>query len=156
MMIQLKSDSCAKLKKQLRCFHFLAEEDLPQLAEYFTCGAVKTGETLWNEGDPGEFEAFIIEGKVEVTKQTEFPGRQVVVGVYSPGAIIGELCIMEQRPRGVTAVALEDTSLLLLSRERFELLLEHNPPLGVKLLKGMLLAVSIRLRKSFERLAAIF
>jgi CRP/FNR family transcriptional regulator, cyclic AMP receptor protein len=155
-MIQLHQDQCARLKNQLRCFHFLAEEDLPRIGEYFTCASVRAGETLWSEGDPGEFEAFIIEGKVEVSKETEFPGHKVVVGVYSPGAVIGELCMIEQQPRGVTAVALEDTSLLLLSRERFELLLEHNPSLGIKLIKGMLLAVSIRLRKSFERLAAIF
>ena len=155
-MMQLQSDLCARLKNQLTCFHFFTEEDLPQVAEYFTCATATAGESLWREGDPGDFEAFIIEGKVEASKETEFPGHQVIVGVYSPGAIIGELCMVEQRPRGVTAVALEETSLLLLSRESFDLLLEHNPSLGIKLLKGMLLAVSTRLRKSFDRLAAIF
>lgn len=155
-MIQLVPEKCAEFKSQLRCFYFLDAEDLPEMARYFTCGQVQAGETLWKEGDPGDFEAFIIEGKVEVTKETEFPGRQVVVGVYSPGAIIGELCIMEGRPRAVTAVALEETSLLLLNHEHFEQLLVNNPTLGIKFLKGMLLAVSTRLRKSFERLAAIF
>lgn len=155
-MIQMVPEKCAELKNQLRCFYFLDAEDLPELSGYFTCGRVRAGEALWKEGDEGEFEAFIVSGKVEVTKGTEFPGRQVVVGVYSPGAIVGELCIMEGRPRAVTAVALEDTSLLLLSREKFENLLTSNPPLAVKLLRGMLLAVSIRLRKSFERLAAVF
>ena len=155
-MIQLLPERCAELKSQLRCFHFLEDADLPTLAGYFTCAEVKAGEILWKEGDAGEFEAFIVRGKVETTKETEFPGRQVVVGVYSPGAIVGELCIMEARPRAVTAIALEDTSLLLLERERLEELLVRDPALGVKLLKGMLLAVSIRLRKSFDRLAAIF
>ena len=154
--MKMHTERCAELKSQLRCFNFLEAADLPELSGYFTCATAGAGETLWREGDPGEFEAFIVEGKVEVTKQTEFPGRQVVVGIYSPGAIIGELCIMEPRPRAVTAVAMEESSLLLLSRERFEQLLVANPVLGVKLLKGMLLAASIRLRKSFERLAAIF
>jgi len=155
-MIQVQAERCALLKQQLRCFHFLAAEDLPELADYFTCAMVAAGDTLWREGEAGDFEAFIVEGKVEISKETEFPGRQVVVGVYSPGAIVGELCIMEERPRAVTAIALEETSLLLLPRERLETLLAVNPALGVKLLKGMLLAVSIRLRKSFDRLAAIF
>ncbi len=155
-MIQLLPEGCAELKNQLRCFYFLDAEDQPELAGYFTCARVEAGGTLWKEGDAADFEAFIIAGKVEVTKGTEFPGRQVVVGLYSPGAIIGELCIMENQPRAVTAVALEETTLLLLSREHFEQLLASNPPLAVKLLKGMLLAVSTRLRKSFERLAAIF
>ena len=155
-MIELLPEECAKFKSQLRCFSFLDAEDLPELAGYFSCGRVRAGEALWREGDAGDFEAFIVEGKVEVTKQTEFPGRQVVVGVYSPGAIIGELCVLEGRPRAVTAVALEETSLLLLRCEDFERLLASDPSLAVQLLKGILLAVSIRLRKSFERLAAIF
>ncbi|AMV71444.1 hypothetical protein JCM30471_32830 [Desulfuromonas carbonis] len=155
-MIQVQAERCALLKNQLRCFHFLQAEDLPELTDYFTCASVGAGDTLWREGDVGDFEAFIIEGKVEISKETEFPGKQVVVGVYSPGTVVGELCIMEDRPRAVTAVALEETALLLLSRDNLEQLLTVNPALGSKLLKGMLMVVSIRLRKSFERLASIF
>jgi len=149
-------DSCALLKRQLRFFHFLSEEDLPVLAEYFSCRQIRAGETLWKEGDTGDYEAFIVEGRIEVKKNTEFAGKQVVVGVYSPGTIVGELCLMDAKPRAVTAVALEDCALLLLTREHLERLLEKNPEVGVKLLKGMLFAVSTRLRKSFERLASIF
>jgi CRP-like cAMP-binding protein len=56
----------------------------------------------------------------------------------------------------VTARALDDTDLLVITHENFEKLTEEHPELGVKLLKGMLLAVSTRLRKSYDRLAAIF
>jgi CRP-like cAMP-binding protein len=84
------------------------------------------------------------------------PGKQVLVGVYSPGTIVGELCLIDQRPRAVSAVAMEDTALLILTRDNLDKLVETHPRLGAKLLEGMLLAVSIRLRKAFERLASIF
>ena len=156
MMIQTSEERCALLKRQLRFFHFLEEKDLDILPEYFTCGQIKAGEVLWKEGDVGDFEAFIVEGKIEVKKETEFAGKQVVVGVYSPGAIVGEFCLVEKGPRAVTAVAMEDSSLLFLTCENFEALLQDHPVLGGKILKGMLFAVSTRLRKSFERLASIF
>jgi hypothetical protein len=44
----------------------------------------------------------------------------------------------------------------MLTRSSYERLIEAHPVLGVKLLEGMLLTVATRLRKSFERLAAIF
>lgn len=156
-MMTLSSDEqCLLLKRQLRFFHFLAEEDMPLLADFFDCRQVPAGEILWQEGEPGDYEAFIVEGRVEVKKDTEFAGKQVVVGVYSPGTVVGELCLLDKKPRAVTAVALEDCGLLILTRQRLEALLEEHPRVGVKLLKGMLFAVSIRLRKSFERLASIF
>lgn len=151
-----KEEQCLLLKRQLRFFHFLPEEEMPVLADYFDCKRIKAGETLWQEGEPGDYEAFIVEGRIEVKKDTEFAGKQVVVGVYSPGTVVGELCLMDGKPRAVTAVALEDCGLLTLTRQRLEALLEEHPKVGVKLLKGMLFAVSIRLRKSFERLASIF
>jgi CRP-like cAMP-binding protein len=155
-MIRTSEEQCALLKKRLRFFHFLDENALAAVADYFSCRQFRAGETLWKEGDEGDFEAFIVEGRVEVKKETEFPGKQVVVGVYSAGTIVGELCVVDQRPRAVTAVALEDTAILTLSCSQLEKLLERNPEVGIRLLKGILLAVSTRLRKSFERLAAIF
>ena len=147
---------CAKMKQELSFFRFLDEQDAEILAAALDCRELAGGETLWREGDPCGHIAFIISGRLEEKKETEFAGKQVVVGVYSPGTIIGELCLLDGRPRPVTVTALENAELLLLSREGFDRLLAEHPLLGVKLLKGMLLAVGTRLRKSFDRLAAIF
>jgi CRP-like cAMP-binding protein len=117
---------------------------------------VAKGETLWNEGDICDYVAFIVSGRVEVKKETDFKEKRVIVGIYSNGAIVGELCILDGSPRAVTAVALEDVSLVLITQENFNKLIDKYPELGAQLMKGMLLSVSIRLRSSFARLAAIF
>lgn len=155
-MTPTSDEICARMRRELRFFHFLAEDDLTDVAAYFSCRQLKAGEILWREGDAATEEAFIVAGRVEVKKETEFAGKQVVIGVYSAGTIVGEISILDDKPRAVTAVALQDTDLLLLSRENFEKLLTEHPERGVKLLKGMLLAVSTRLRKAFDRLASIF
>jgi CRP-like cAMP-binding protein len=147
---------CGRMKRELQFFSFLAEEDLDEIAGYFECRQVPAGQTLWAEGEPCTFVAFLITGRLEAKKQTEFEGKEMVLAVYSHGAIVGEMCILDGRPRAETLLALDRVDLVLLTRQSFERLLAEHPRLGVKLLKGMLLTVSMRLRKSYDRLASIF
>ena len=146
--------SCKSIADSI--FSFVGPEKLEGLCSYFQCKSVSEGELLWEEGDPCDFAAFIVSGRVEVMKQTEFKGKHVIVGVYGRGAVVGALCILDGGKRAVTAKALEDTSVTTISRDNFEKLLNEEPELGAQLMKGMLLSFSTRLRKSFERLATFF
>ena len=155
-MSSVPAASCVRMKKALGAFSFLDEKDLPILADYLECRQVAAGEVLWREKETTDAVAFIVHGRMDITRETEFEGKSVVVAVYSSGSIAGELGLLDGSPRAVTAAALEDTEILLLSRDRFEQLINSHPQLGNKLLKGMLLAVSHRLKKAYERLADIF
>ena len=137
-------------------FSFLCGENMAVLSEYFELKSVKTGETLWEEGQTSDYVAIIRSGMIEVKKETEFEGKHVAVGIYKKGSVVGVLGILDGSPRAVTAVSLEDSSLLVITKDNFEKLIEAHPDLGIKLLKGMLLSISMRLRKSFERLSRFF
>jgi CRP/FNR family transcriptional regulator, cyclic AMP receptor protein len=89
---------------------------------------------------------------VEIKKEAEFVGMNVIIGIYSKGA----LCIFDDSLRKVTAIALEDVLLAIITQENLDRLIDTNPGLGAKLFKGMLLTVSDRLRKSFDRIVAFF
>lgn len=149
-------DLCARMKSDFRFFQYLDEAEKAVAGQYFECCELKAGTILWNEGDESGCAAFVVEGKVEVKKETEFKGKHVIVGIYGEGSVVGELCLLSGEPRAVTATALTDVWLLKLRAERFDQLLAEHPVVGGKLLKGMFHAVSRRLRRSFERLAAIF
>lgn len=155
-MKDLYDELCTCMKGEHSIFSFVSPENLRELSEFFQCKCVPAGEVLWEEGDPCDYAAFIVSGRVEVKKQTEFKGKHVIVGIYSRGAVVGALCILDESPRAVTARALEDVSIAIISRENFEKLIDTNPVWGTQLMKGMLLSFSIRLRKSFERLATFF
>jgi CRP-like cAMP-binding protein len=62
------------------------------------------------------------------------------------------LCILDDSLKKVTAVALEDVLLAIITQKTLYKLITTNPGSGAKLLKGMLLTVSDRLRKSFDRI----
>jgi len=147
---------CREMKRELGFFSFLAEAELEEVSPFFVCRRVKAGENVWRSGDTCNYVAFIVSGRVQLKVDTEFPGKQVVVGVFSRGAAIGVSCTVVQRPRNSTARAIEDTGLILITQENFDILIDRYPPLGVKLLQGMLLSETTRLHKAYTRLASIF
>ena len=147
---------CRKMKRELGFFSFLTEVELEEVSSFFNCRAVKAGDRVWQSGDASDYVAFIVSGRVQLKVNTEFPGKQVVVGVFSRGAAIGVSCTVDRRPRSSTARALEDTGLILITHENFDRLVDRHPRLGVKLLQGMLLSETTRLHKAYARLASIF
>lgn len=156
MMTIAAEEVCARMKNELCSFHFLLEEDVSLLGRYLDCRKLAPEEILWREGEDCGFMVFIISGNLEIKKSTEFAGRQMIVGIYGHGSVAGELCLLGGSPRPVTAVACDEVELLILKREDFDRFLVEHPESGVRLLKGILMTVSTRLKKSFDRLAAIF
>lgn len=134
----------------------LSAEERATLCRYATVRRVAAGHELWAAGNAGDFLVCVLAGAVELKVDTEFPGKQIVVGVFNPGTVIGASCVLDQLPRPTTAKALEATTLLILERERFDCLVDEHQRLGIKLLKGLLLAEANRLRKAYARLASIF
>ncbi len=159
--IPCSSDSCVaflceKAKKEGASFTFLGAHELLKLSSYLNCRHLEVGEIIWEEGDPCGFMGFIVSGRLKIKKETEFVGKQAVVGIYGRGAIAGELCLLDGSPRAVSAEAMDPVDLLTLDRMNFEILIGQEPDLGARLLKGMLLTVSTRLKQSFSRLTTFF
>ncbi len=155
-MIEPSDELFQSMKKAQSLFHFFKDGELVDIPRYFTLYKAAEGEIIWNEGEHCDYMTFIVSGSLEVKKETEFKGRHITLAIYGAGSIAGELCMLDHQPRAVTATAIEEVRLLLLSSDMFERLLEEHPRLGIKLLKGILLSTSTRLRKSFDRLVTVF
>jgi CRP-like cAMP-binding protein len=151
-MIGILKDLHASMKEEKSFFNFMSDEDLRDLSAFFEIKKIHAGGKLWKKEDPYDYIAFIVSGRVDIKKETEFEGKELVVGKYSKGA----LCILDESLRRVTAEAFEDITLAIITQKNLDKLIDTNPQLGAKLLKGMLLTVSSRLRQSFDRLAVFF
>jgi CRP-like cAMP-binding protein len=147
---------CYELKDELKIFHLLNKEELEQIVSYFEIVHYSAGTTVFTEGDPGDFIGFIVSGKLEVKKQTEFKGKQIVLALLSKGSFVGELSLVDEYPRSASVVAPEDTDLVILRRGALDTLMQKFPYTGIKILKGLNRILAIRLRKAVERLAVIF
>lgn len=145
------------MEKDLPIFRYLTREDIRELPQsFFEPINCYKGELVCEEGSICDYVALIVSGRLEIRKNTEFEGKQVMLGILSEGSIVGEIWVLGDHPGSVTAVAAEDSSLLMMRRDNFNRLIEEKPALGVKLLKGLLLTTSIRLRKSYDRMASMF
>ena len=68
-------------------FRLVVDDDLAQLLEETTMTEAAAGSTLFEEGDPADGVAAILEGMVEITKQ----GR--ILATLGPGSVLGELSV---------------------------------------------------------------
>lgn len=96
----------------------------------------KKGETVFEQGSPGNCAFLIDKGLVEI--QVEEDGIATPVEVLSAGDIFGEMSIIDGSDRSAKAVALESTQLMVVSREQLSERVEESDPI-VKFLIAVLL-----------------
>lgn len=137
-------------------FSFLNDEDLAKIACFFELVNYPANTIVYKEGDPGDFIGFVSSGKLEVKKQTEFKGNQLIIAILSKGALVGELSMFDRHKRSATVEAVENTTMIVLRNEAFDALIKQYPDIGVKMLKNFIHILSLRLRKTTERLTTIF
>jgi len=91
------------------------------------------GEVIFCEYEPGDTFYLIQKGRVQIIK---IMGEiEKTVAILQPGEIFGEMAILEEAPRSATAIAMDAVSGLAFNRENFEILMQGNPQIALKLLK---------------------
>jgi CRP-like cAMP-binding protein len=116
--------------------------DLPnELREAGARRRFPPGATLFLEGDHAHEVLLLLEGAVKVTVASS-EGREIVLDVFEPGALIGELSVVDHGPRTATVTALSPVEVLTVPAGVFNDYLDRHP----QLLRGLLVEVVGRLR----------
>jgi signal transduction histidine kinase len=111
--------------KDVPLFSGLSEADLKHLCQVVEEVRLTAGEALFAEGSHGEQAYVIKEGQLEVLKNAE--GRDVLLYVVEPGALIGEMALLEHKPRMASIRARTDSLLYAIHQEQFDQLLDRSP-----------------------------
>lgn len=123
---------------------------------------LQQGEFLFQRGEPGT-SLFIIEaGTLRVYTLGESE-RQVLLDLLGPGGVLGELALLDGRPRTAYAQAETDCEILALDRELFLEHLQQRPDTALRLLSNLsarlrqtvVQAESLSVRGSASRLAHV-
>jgi CRP-like cAMP-binding protein len=86
---------------------------------------------LFAEGEPGE-ELFIIQkGSIKITKIVDH--KEVLLAMLKPGDILGEMAVLEGKPRAASALAYEDCDVMAVNKANFELMITDQPQLIAKI-----------------------
>lgn len=92
---------------------------------------VDAGAVIFNEGDKGAEMFGIIDGEVELR------AKNGVLGRLGPEDIFGELALIDDSPRSLTAVAVSDTTLATIDRHRFLFLVQETPMFALNVMSVM-------------------
>jgi CRP-like cAMP-binding protein len=83
-------------------------------------------EVLFLEGDPGDGCYRVEQGllKVSVISST---GGERILAILGPGAVVGELSIIDELPRSASVTAIRDSQLSFISRQQFAAVAKTHP-----------------------------
>ncbi len=95
---------------------------------------VKKGKHLFERGDKGGTMYVVESGRIEISILNE-AGRKIVLNQIGPGHCLGEISMIDMRKRTASAVALEDSKLLPVSRTTFLKAVQDCPQLSINLME---------------------
>jgi CRP/FNR family transcriptional regulator, cyclic AMP receptor protein len=129
-------------------FPELGPVELRQFARYVHLCVAPDGAVLFREGDPGDFMLFVIDGMVQVLKGDPREGN--TLGLVDTGKSLGEMALIDAKPRSATCVAMHDCAFAMLTEPALAKLIVEQPRLGVTIYRQLARHLSARLRRLSE------
>ncbi len=111
---------------------------------------VPVNSAVVSQDEPGDSMFVIMNGRVKVVIFGE-NGREVTLSILRPGDSFGEMSLFDGSPRSANCVAIEPTTLLVLSREDLMRHVQAQPRTALNLLGEM----ARRLRRADETIAQL-
>lgn len=94
------------------------------------------GCALFDEGDEGDCMYIILKGKIAI-----YIGYNLVKE-FEAGDFLGEMSLLENLPRSATAIAVTNTTTLIIDAANVEKFIALSPTIALKMLKGLSQRVS--------------
>jgi len=112
-------------------FSGLNSRELGRIAKASDEVTIKAGTVLVEQGQTGHECFIVVDGNATVRRN----GRKVAT--VGPGAVIGELSLLDRGPRTATVTAETDMKVLVLDQRHFSGILNEVPALSQKLLTAL-------------------
>jgi serine phosphatase RsbU (regulator of sigma subunit) len=126
-----------------RIFAGLAPDHLRELSQAADLRNYAPGVVLCHEGELEHTFYIIVDGQVKVTRRMD-SGEDRQLANLGSGSFFGEMALIENKPRSGTCTTVEPTSVLEISEELFDSLLERSPSVAL----AMVRRISANLRAS--------
>jgi CRP/FNR family cyclic AMP-dependent transcriptional regulator len=95
----------------------------------------RTGEVLFREGDKGEVMYVVQTGVVRISKMLQ--GHDRTLATFGRGEFIGEMAILNSKPRTATATIVEDAKLLVIDGRTLETMIATSSEIAFRLIKKL-------------------
>jgi CRP/FNR family transcriptional regulator, cyclic AMP receptor protein len=118
----------------------------------------RPGQALIAENDPSDWMLLLLSGTVDVGKRKldealrPLPDETERIAVVRPGAVLGEMSLLDGEPRYASCWALSDVEAAILTRAAVAGLIREQPAVGAKLLVKITQLLAQRLRNTSNQL----
>ena len=136
-----------ELLKKIDIFNCLSKEVLQKIVEDSRDIYLDDGEVLFTEGSNDHNLYIILSGSILIAKG---PNYSKQVTILNEGECLGEIALIDKRPRSATAVAQGEAMVLEFSEEMFHKFIFPNTDALMELMK----VCSQRLRNDLERMSS--
>ena len=119
-------------------------DQVERLRDWLEPASWPSGQVVFRTGDPGSSLYLVTKGRASVHLRHEDGDIRLVT--FAPGAVFGELALLDRGPRSATITADEDLKALGLSERAFAVLCQQQPDLAIKLLTALGRELSVRIR----------
>jgi sulfate permease, SulP family len=106
------------------------------------------GDIVIKEGDTDRSLFMISKGTASVKVSLTGQAREKRLASFSPGAVFGEVALLDEEPRSATVTADEELVCYVLDDARFRALTRAHPSIAIQLLTNLSRELSRRLRKA--------
>jgi putative iron-dependent peroxidase len=127
----MSQDRKRALLKAVPLFSSLDTSQLDRLANLAADVHAVDGDVLMLQGEGGDEFLVVLSGNVVIERDGQRLAR------LGPGDFLGEIALIDGRPRTATATADGDTHLVVLDHQRFEALLDEFPGIGRKVARTL-------------------
>jgi CRP/FNR family transcriptional regulator, cyclic AMP receptor protein len=135
--------------KALPLFKDMTSAELANLASLFFEKTYSKSSTLFVEGMTGEILYVIKKGSVQILKKMD-NHQESVLATLKVGEFLGEMSLIDNRPRTATARVAEESLLLVMTKKTFNAMVEKYPEIALKVILVFLKIANERLRKANE------
>lgn len=147
-MAQHDLEEVIELLSGVALFAELSRSELERVAQVAIPRQYPADTRVFHEGDKGDACYIVKTGSCRVTREHS-DGRAITLTNLGPGAIFGELAMLDGEERSASVEALEDTDLLALPAADVRALIREHPGMAEKLI----VALTRRLREANERIS---
>jgi CRP/FNR family transcriptional regulator len=139
-----------ELLRTTAIFNRLTTADRRIVADVSKVQHFAKGDLIFEQESPSNAFYAITTGRVKIYKMMP-NGKDLILEIFGPGDPLGAVAVYMDRPFPASAMALEDTTCVIIPRAAFFHLLESNP----SLVRGFLLGMTTRLVELTNRLAEL-
>lgn len=140
------NEKASTLKKSRLCVG-MSMDEVNSLVPFVTPFHLDAGTDVYQEGDTEAFLCLIVAGKVNVYKNYDTVSQKTLAQL-GVGETVGEMAVIDERPRSASAIATEESTLYSLTRRNMMEFSKVQPATWGKLIYNIAVMLCNRIRQA--------